>query len=351
MGIKGGATTVPQTTPAVVFHASDDLRLEDVALPEPHNGDLVIRIRACGLCPGEAMTWYMERKAPIALGHEPVGEVVYAGPRVREFIIGDRIFVHHHAPCHDCRACLRGDHVHCETWRKSALVPGGIARYAVVPQEIVRGDTLLIPAEVSDDAATFVEPLACVIKSVRRAGLQRGDRVLVIGLGVMGLLHVLAARQLGADTVLGADRLVPRLRMARQLGADGAIDVTRESLIDAVRGNTEGRGADVVIVGPGSIEAIDLGFRSAAPGGTVVIFAPVPPDQTWAMPVHEAFFREVRVVPSYSAGPPHTREALRWLADGFPVESLITHRLPITQAIEGYRMVMDAEALKVVVHP
>lgn len=351
MGVTGGATTLPQRTPAVIFHSSDDIRLEDVALPAPDEGDLVIRIRACGLCPGEAMTWYMERKAPITLGHEPVGEIVYAGADVSEFAIGDRVFVHHHAPCNSCRACRRGDHVHCRTWRESRLTPGGVARYAVVPEEIVRGDTLLVPDEVSDDAATFVEPLSCVVKSIRRAGLGQGDCVLIMGLGVMGLLHVLAARRLRADLVLGADRLGTRLSAGNRLGADAVIDVSRESLVDAVRERTEGRGADIVIVGPGSVEAIDLGFRATAPGGTLVIFTPVPPDQTWSMPVHDAFFNEVRVVPSYSAGPPETREALRWLADGFPVESLITHRLPITQAIEGYRLVTEAEALKVVVHP
>ncbi|MBI2122958.1 MAG: alcohol dehydrogenase catalytic domain-containing protein [Armatimonadetes bacterium] len=351
MGVDRGTATLPETTPAVIFHSRGDLRFEEVALPEPGNGDLMIRILACGLCPGEAMTWYMERKAPIALGHEPVGEVVYAGSRVREFAIGDRVFVHHHAPCNNCRACRRGDHVHCRTWRRTRLTPGGIARYAVVPEEIVRGDTLRIPPDVSDDAATFIEPLGCVLKSVRRAGLARGDRVLVVGLGVMGLLHVLAARRLDAELVLGADRLSDRVRLALKLGADAAIDVTREPLVDVVRARTDGLGADVVIVGPGSIEAIEQGFRAAAPGGTVVLFAPAPPNETWPLPVHDVFFNEVRIVPSYSAAPSHTREALQWLQDGFPVESLITHRLPMERAIEGYRMVMDADALKVVVRP
>lgn len=351
MGVSRGATTLPQSTPAVVFHSSADLRFEEVALPEPGDGDLLIRIRVCGLCPGEAMTWYMERKAPIALGHEPVGEIIYAGSGVREFTVGDRVFVHHHAPCNTCRACRRGDHVHCRTWRRTRLIPGGIAKYAVVPEEIVRGDTLRVPAEVSDDAATFIEPLACVLKSVGRAGLARGDRVLIIGLGVMGLLHVLAARRLGAEVILGADRLPDRVQFARTHGADEAINVTREPLVDTVRAKTEGIGADVVIVGPGTVDAIEQGFRAAAPGGTVVLFTPAPPDVTWPLPVHEAFFNEVRIVTSYSAGPPHTREALRWLQDGFPVESLITHRLPMERAIEGYRMVMDAEALKVVVRP
>lgn len=351
MGVDRIAT-LPATTRAVVFHAGDDLRLEDVPLPAPAEGELLVRIRACGLCPGETMGWYMARKAPLALGHEPVADVLHAGSRVTGFAPGDRIFVHHHAPCLRCRACRRGGYVHCETWRRSRLIPGGVAEFAVVPEEIVRADTLALPPHISDETATFIEPLACVVKSVRRAGLGAGDRVLVIGLGVMGLLHVLAARKLGAETVIGADRVPSRLAKAAALGADAVIDVARATLPDAVREHTGGDGADVVIVGPGSVEAIEAGFRASAPGGTVVLFTPTPPGDVWPLPVHDAFFREIRIVPTYSCGPAETREALQWLREGLPVESLITHRCSLEEAIEGYRLICQAtDALKVVVRP
>ena len=210
-------------TRAVVFHSPDDLRLETVPLPEPSSGGLLVRIRACGLCPGEAMDWYMVRKAPLVLGHEPVGEVVSAGAAVEGFKPGDRVFVHHHAPCMRCARCRRGDYVHCATWRRSHLIPGGVSEFAVVPPEIVTGDTLLVPPEISDEAATFIEPLATVVKSLRRSRMRPGDRVLVIGLGVMGMLHVLLARRLDAGMVIGADRVPSRLARAHEAGADQEI--------------------------------------------------------------------------------------------------------------------------------
>lgn len=339
-------------TRAVVFHTPDDLRLETVPLPGVEAGGLLLRIRACGLCPGEAMDWYMARKAPLVLGHEPVGEVVQVGRAVQGYRPGDRVFVHHHAPCLRCAKCRRGDYVHCATWRRSRLIPGGVSEFAVAPPELVTGDTLLVPAELSDDAATFIEPLATVVKSLRRGRLRPGDRVLVIGLGVMGLLHVLLARRLNAGMVIGADRVPTRLTRARAAGADAVVDVTSERLGERVQVLTGGEGADVVIVGPGSIEAMQAAFECAGAAGTVVLFTPAEPHERWPLPVHDAYFREVSVVPSYSCGPDDTREALRHLREGLPVESLITHRLPLEEAREGYRLVREArDALKVVVHP
>ncbi len=352
MGVEPLRVALPTVTRAVVFHSPDDVRLEDVPLPSPGDGDLLVRIRMCGLCPGEAMDWYMARKAPLALGHEPVAEVLHAGSAVAEFKPGDRVFIHHHAPCGRCARCRRGDYVHCPTWRRSRLVPGGVSEFAVAPAELVAGDTLLIPPEVSDEAAIFIEPVATVVKSLRRSRLREGDRVLVIGLGVMGILHVMLARTLGAGLVIGADRVSSRLRRAREAGADTVVDVRRELMPDAVRAVTGGEGADVVIVGPGSVEAIQAGFDAAGAGSTVVLFTPTAPGMPWPLPVHDAYFREVSVVPSYSAGPDDTRQALQHIREGLPVEALITHRFPLADAAEGYRLVRDAaEALKVVVQP
>lgn len=352
MGVGPAGAVVPTVTRALIFHRPGDLRLESVALPVPGPGDLLIKIRACGLCPGEAMEWYMARKAPLALGHEPVGEILHAGPAVRGFAPGERVFVHHHAPCLRCAPCRRGDFVHCATWRRSRLIPGGVSEFAVVPGEIVRGDTLRIPAAVTDDAATFVEPLACVVKSLRRGGLRPGGSVLVIGLGVMGLLHIMLARRLQAGLIIGADRVPERLTRAASAGADAVVDVREGPPADAVRALTGGEGASLVIVGPGSVEAIDGGFASAAPGGTVVLFTPTPPELRWAAPIHDAYFREISLIPSYSAGPDDTAESLRYLAAGLPVEHLVTHRLPLESAADGYQLVSEArDALKVIVRP
>jgi L-iditol 2-dehydrogenase len=341
----------PTATTAAIYYAPGDLRIEEVSLPPLGPGELLVRVRACGLCPGEVMDWYMARKAPVPLGHEPVGEVVEAADGVA-FRPGDRVFVHHHAPCLDCHFCRRGEFVQCATWRPRRLVPGGLATYAIVQAAAVASDVVRLPEGLSDDVATFIEPLACVVKSVRRARVRDGDHVLVIGLGVMGLLHLLVMRALAAPAqLLAVDRIPERLAGAAGL-ADAVIDTSRAPLAEAVARATGGRGADVVVVGPGSVEALEAGRQATAPGGTLVVFTPTPPDVVWPLRMHDVFFNETTIVPSYSAGPTDTREAVRLLSGGLAVEPLITHRLPLRDAGAGYALVRAAgPALKVVVRP
>lgn len=340
--------TLPATTRAAVFHGPEDIRLETVPLQAPGPGEAMVRIRACGLCSSETLAWYMRRKAPVVLGHEPVGEVVAAGTGVA-LQPGARVFVHHHAPCLRCRACRRGHYVHCPTWRRTRLVPGGLCEYALVPGEIAAADMLALPPEVGDEAGVFVEPLACVVKSLRRARVAAGDRVAVVGLGVMGLLHVLLARRLGVERVVGVDLLMERLAAARAAGADEVVPAGSDAPA-RVREATEG-GADVVFVTPASLQAVQLGYECAAPGGRLVIFTPVPPEELWPLALHDLFFREVEILPTYSAGPGDTREALRAIAGGLPVEALVSHRLGLEEVAEGYRLVAEGRALKVVVRP
>lgn len=340
------ALTVPAVTRTAVYHGPGDIRIERVPLSAPGPGEILARIRACGLCSSETMSWYMQRKAPVPLGHEPVGEVVVAGADVSRRP-GERVFIHHHAPCHACRACRRGDFVHCQTWRRTRLVPGGLAEYALVPAQVVAADLLPLPPGVDDETAVFVEPLACAVKALRRARLRADDRVAVIGLGVMGLLQVLLLRARGAERIIGVDPLPERRAAGRGAGAQviaGGVDGA------GLRETTEG-GADLVIVTPPSLEALRLGFDSVAPGGRLVVFTPLPPEESWPLPVHDLFFREVTVVPSYSAGPDDTREALAHLASGLPVDTLITHRLSLDEAAQGYRLIAEGRALKVVVRP
>jgi L-iditol 2-dehydrogenase len=345
------AVVRPRVAQAVVFHGPGDLRVEDVPLASPGPGDLLLRITACGLCPGEVMDWYMSRKAPVPLGHEAVGEVVEAGAGTA-YRPGDRIFVHHHAPCLACRACQRGDHVHCATWRPRRLIPGGLASHALAQAPAVTHDALPIPPEMTDEIATFIEPLACVVKSVRRSRLRHGDRVLVIGTGVMGLLHLMVLRGRSEPAQLvAADRVPARCAAAAQF-ADVVIDAAAHALADSVREVTGGDGVDLAIVGPGTVDALDAALACVAPGGTLVAFTPTPPDARWPLPVHDVFFREITITASYSAGPDDTKEALGLLRAGLPVQALVTHRLPLPQAAAGYELVRAAgSALKVIVTP
>ncbi|MBX6378779.1 MAG: alcohol dehydrogenase catalytic domain-containing protein, partial [Clostridia bacterium] len=160
-------------------------------------------MRACGLCSSDVLGWYVARKAPLVLGHEPAGVVAAVGKAVRGFRPGDRVFVHHHAPCFRCRTCRRGAYVHCPAWRRSRLDPGGMAEYFRVPGHNL-ADTLLLPDGLSFADGALVEPVACCVKALRRARLRPGDTVLVVGLGFMGQVLARLARAFGAGRVVGA---------------------------------------------------------------------------------------------------------------------------------------------------
>ncbi len=347
------------TTRAAVYDRDGSITVKELPLAPPGPGELGVRITACGICPGEVLGWYVARKAPFVLGHEPVGVIelcgdgaVPAGDGGSPFKAGERIFIHHHAPCLKCRHCERGDHVQCAAWRASRLVPGGMASRAVVPAENVRADVLRLPDDIDDDTATLIEPLATVVKSVRRSHVRAGDRVLVLGLGVMGLLHVALLRRFGAGLVLAADRVPARLACASRMGAHDVFDITDGGLAMRVFDATGGDGADIVIVGPGSVSAMESAAATVARGGTIVLFTPLPADERWPLAVHEFYFKDVTVTTSYSAGPLDTREALDLLISGFDVRPLFTHRFNLDGVNEAYRLVSEArDALKVIVYP
>jgi L-iditol 2-dehydrogenase len=304
------------------------------------------------------MPWYIEKKAPLVLGHEPAGEIVAVGEGVAAFAPGDRVFMHHHAPCMTCQRCRKGDFVQCDTWRRTKIVPGGLAEYVRVPAENLAHDTLKLPDNVSFEGGTLVEPLACVVKGMRRMGTCKGETALVIGLGVMGMLFISLLKHAGMR-VIAADMVGYRLEKAREFGADEVIDVSAaasspqagKSLSEKVMELTSGEGAYRVVIGPSSIRAMEQGIPCAAPGGTVLFFTPAPPGQMLTFDQNAIYFRDVNFVQSYSCGPDDTREALSLIERGIiPVDKIITHRFPLDQAEEAFRLTSKAgESLKAIV--
>ena len=326
-----------------------DIRVEEMARPELGPDDVLVRASACGICSGDIMPWYIRRKAPLVLGHEPVGVIEETGAAVRDFQVGERVFVHHHAPCFQCASCRRGEYVQCATWRATNLRPGGMAEFFLAGAANLR-DTLRLPAAVSDGDGVLIEPAACVIKSLRRSGLRPGDTILVVGLGIMGIMHVKLARHLGAGTIIGADLFERRAQRAIELGADHGIVVSGDNLVERVRELTAGAMADVVIVGPGNHKAITTGIAAAGKGATVVQFTATPPEEELMVRPHDLYFNETRLVPSYSCGPEETREALALVECGvISAKELVTHRFQLAQISDAYAAAQRPESLKVVV--
>jgi L-iditol 2-dehydrogenase len=334
------------------YYSRHDVRVEEVPVPQIRAGELLVQVEACGLCGSDLMEWYAKEKAPAVLGHEPAGVVAKVGEGVQEFEVGDRVFVHHHVPCFTCHHCLRGYYTLCETFKATHLDPGGFAEYVRVPALNVERDVLKLPADMSFAEATLIEPVATCIRGIERTGIQTGDTVVVIGAGVAGMIHMQLARVFGAGMVVVTDFSPFRLEMARQLGADHAINA-REDVLTVLKELNEGRRAHVVIVTAGSIQAMEQGMALAGGGATVLLFAPSPPGASLPVSPHRLLFSEITIVTSYSCSPVETRQALKLIQAGrITAKELITHRFDLTGVGEAIRLAAEArESLKIIIEP
>lgn len=336
---------------AVEYHSNEDIRLVEMAVPKIGPGELLVQMRACGLCASDVMEWYMRPRAPLYPGHEPVGIVAEVGEGVRQFSAGQRVFVHHHVPCMVCHYCRRGSFSQCATFRATRLYPGGLAEYIRVPALNVQLDVLPLPDPLSFEAATLIEPLACCVRGITRAGMQPGDSVLILGAGSNGQMLAQLARQRGALRVIVVDPVVYRRQRALENGADCALDPQAAELSEQVAAVNDGRKADVVIVTPSTISAMQQGLELVGPGGTVLLFAPAPPEAVLPVVANTLFSQEISLQTSYSAGPHETRQALELLASGrIRAESVITHRFVLHDAEQAFRLVAKpGDALKAVI--
>jgi L-iditol 2-dehydrogenase len=197
--------TVKKKMRVAMWYNNRDVRVEEMPVPEIGPGELLLRIEASGICGSDVMEWYRLDRAPLVLGHEIGGQVVAVGKGVKGFREGDRVSAAHHVPCNTCYYCLRGHHTMCDTLRQTNFDPGGFAEYVRVPAINVDRGVFRLPEEMSYEEATFIEPLACVLRGQRVANMPPGSSVLVIGSGIAGLLHLQLARALGAGRIMATD--------------------------------------------------------------------------------------------------------------------------------------------------
>ncbi|MFQ5751641.1 MAG: alcohol dehydrogenase catalytic domain-containing protein [bacterium] len=328
-----------------------DIRIEEVALPEIAADEALVRMKACGICGSDTMAWYVHKKAPFYMGHEPAGIIEKVGHQVQNFKVGERVFVHHHAPCFDCKYCRKEQYSLCPTWKASKIDPGGIAEFFRVPALNLRGDTLKLPSTLSFADGALIEPTACVVKSFRQDKFQRQDSVLVIGLGVTGQMHILLARYYGARQILGADLVPYRLNKALEFGADAVVNVASENLVEKVSELTRGQLVELVIVGPGTIAAMQSGISCVGKGGTVLFFTPAPDDERLAINPYHLYFNEINLTCSYSCGPHDTQTALKLIEQRVVTAAkLVTHKYPLAKTQEAMANTIQAnESLKTIV--
>jgi L-iditol 2-dehydrogenase len=335
-----------------MYYNNRDVRLEEMPTPHIEPGELLVKVIASGICGTDVMEWYRIKKAPRVLGHEIAGEIVEIGDGVRNYEVGDRVFVSHHVPCNTCRYCLHGYHTVCETLHTTNFDPGGFAEYLRVPQINVDRGVFLLPDELSFADGVFIEPLACVVRGQRLARLQPGQTVLVLGSGISGLLHIALARALGAGRIVATDVNEYRMNAARRFGANVVIHA-KEDVPTRLRQANDGRLADLVIICTGAYPAFIQALHSVDRGGTVMFFAPTEPGVEVPVPINDIWRNGITLMPSYGSNPLDITIAMDLIrARRIPVQDMITHRLSLAETGVGFQLVAAAgESIKVIIEP
>ncbi len=331
---------------AAVWYNNRDIRIEELPRPVPGPGEILIQVFSCGICGSDIVEWYRLPRAPLVLGHEVGGRVVETGKSVLGVKPQDRVFAAPKVPCMTCRYCRSGHFPVCTGIRER--LPGGFSEYIRVPKPLVENGVYLLPNEISYDQATFIEPLACVIRAQRLSGLEGGQTLMVIGCGVSGLLHVRLAKSKGC-VVIAVDINEKRLGFAKISGADA---LRRPQDPD---GKTDAgdEKADVIMLCAAAPSAVERAWRCVDRGGAVVFFAVPGPDKKVVIPINDFWTREIRILTSYYCGPPDITEAMRLIETGtIQVDDLITHRLPLTDIAKGFKLMQEAgDSLKVIIKP
>ncbi len=341
-------TKIPGTMLAAVYRGINDVRLETVPVPEIAPGEILVKVHTCGICGTDLKKIATgSHSAPRIFGHETSGTIAAVGSKVSAFSPGDRVMVFHHIPCGQCYYCRHKTFAQCETYKKVGTTAGfepsggGFAEYVRVMNWIVEKGTVRIPDGVSFEQACFVEPVNTCLKGIERMALAPGDTVLTIGQGPIGIILSVLARRAGAR-VITSDLYTQRLTISKDFGLENSIDASRANVVQEVRQQTDGRGADAVILAVGANSLIKTAMDGVRPGGRVLLFAQTQHGEAGFDPA-AVCMDEKTLIGSYSASVDLQDESVRFvMGREMNLEGLISHRFKLAQA---------AEALELAAHP
>ncbi len=359
IAIEDRSQSIPATMLAAVYRGVNRICLETVPVPEIGPGELLVRVHTCGVCGTDLKKIATgSHSAPRIFGHETSGVVAAVGANVPKFAVGDRVMVFHHIPCRQCYYCRHKTFAQCPTYKKVGCTAGfepsggGFADYVRVMDWIVEQGTVKIPTGVSFEQACFVEPVNTCMKGIEALRLQPGETVLAIGQGPIGIILSVLARRAGA-VVITSDLYPERLRIAKSLGFEHTIDASQHDAVRSVRQQTEGRGADAVMLAVGSNALIRSAMDAARPGGRVLLFAQTQRGEVSVDPA-AICVDEKTLVGSYSASVDLQEESVRFVMNReMDLEQLITHRFPLQDAAQALELAAHPQpaSMKVVIQP
>jgi len=343
---------------AQVFYGPQDMRFEEIPTPSPKEGELLLKVEACAVCGTDVRIYYSGHhnvKPPQVIGHEITATIAEIGSGVEGYNVGEKITVVTPVGCGHCKYCLAGKVNLCSSFRAIGYnFPGGFAEYMILPQEAVRqGNALKLPANANLEVSALIEPLSCVLNGQEYLDISFTDTVVVIGSGPIGCMHTAVARAKGASKIILADIQAKRLEMAEPFGADLLVDSSKEDLVEVVKRETDGLGADVVIVAAPSGQAQEQALQMVAKRGRISFFGGLPGDRAnITLNSNIVHYNEISIFGAYASTHYHYYEAAKLLASKrVNLERLITHILPLEDLVKGIELVRQGEALKVLIKP
>jgi L-iditol 2-dehydrogenase len=330
------------------WYNNKDIRIEEVPIPKPGPNEMLVKVMSCGICGSDIVEWYRLPRAPLVQGHEIGAEVVEVGESLKKFKPGDRVFIAPKVPCMKCDYCQKGHYPVCSTIKER--LPGGFAEYVLAPPTLIENGTYRLSDSITYDQSTFIEPLACVVRAQRLAGLDENQTVLVMGSGMSGLLHVKLAKAKKCR-ILVTDINPRRLEIAAALGAEVTLDAAENVAERLVAEN--GHKVDVVILCTSAMSAVEQAWKCVDKGGVVVFFTVPSPDKQVTIPINEFWTREIRIITSYYCGPLDITDTINLIETRtITVDDMITHQLPLNDIGTGFQLVMDGrESIKVIIKP
>jgi L-iditol 2-dehydrogenase len=346
---------------AAVYKGASSIAVEPVPVPSIGPGELLVRVEACGICHTDLKkVEYNLLPPPRVFGHETAGVVVAVGEGVTKYEVGDSVIAFHHIPCRDCFYCHHKLYAQCPGYKRVGITAGygepaggGFAQYVRVMDWIVRGGVEKIPAGVPFDNAAFVEPINTCLKAAVQVDPQPRETVAILGQGPIGLMFTMLVKRTGAR-IFSTDTIATRRDLSVRLGAQESFEARDNSLEQAIRKDTDGRGADLVIVAASAKGIVEEAMRISRPGSRILLFAQTSHQERVEVSGADICMGERTLCGAYSASVDLQAESARLVFSGeLPVQELISHRVPLDDIEAGIRLALhpDEQSLKIVVLP
>ena len=345
--VKGLRTLgpIPKTMKAGVYREKGVVRVEEVSVPEVGDGEVLIKVAACGIC-GTDIKKIFQRyvEPPQILGHELAGTVVAIGRGVTKWQLGDRVMSFHHTPCGECFYCKNRLFSQCKQYKTTGLTGGftpnggGFGEYVKAMPWVAERGIVALPDRVGFEEATFIEPINTIVKAVQKARVASEDTVLIIGCGPIGLQLLMVTKTV-ASRIYTTDLMTTRRAKSLKLGAVESFDPLSGKLVDEIQARTGGRGADAVLVAVAHPAVVVEALAAARPGGRVLLFAANDPVTKIEFPAAAVGIDEKEILGSYSAAVDIQQSAAALVLEKkLPVMEIVTHRYPLAKIQEGLEL-------------